>query len=193
MQPSAYIVRDDSYDGTFAMCLRSVAFDLNGEPIPDYTQTGQPYLQYSPIIPNIAYRAAGKLFLGGYSFDPATMEEKYRDIVDWHARPMSLNGYYKYSPSQSDPSDTGLAIIEVYGEMDGEQKLIGSSVAHLPVANSYTAFRATVSYSYFGVKATGLKVMFASSRTIGTIAEESASIKTTPDPVEGASAGSTPA
>lgn len=191
MQPSAYIVRDDSYDGTFAMCLRSVAFDLNGEPIPDYTQTGQPYLQYSPIIPNIAYRAAGKLFLGGYSFDPATMEEKYRDIVDWHARPMSLNGYYKYSPSQSDPSDTGLAIIEVYGEMDGEQKLIGSSVAHLPVANSYTAFRATVSYSYFGVKATGLKVMFASSRTIGTIAEESASIKTTPDPVEGASAGST--
>lgn len=36
MQPSAYIVRDDSYDGTFAMCSRSVAFDVNGEIIPDY-------------------------------------------------------------------------------------------------------------------------------------------------------------
>ena len=119
------------------------------------------------------------------------MEETYNDIVDWQARPMSLNGYYKYSPSRNNPSDVGLAIIEVYGEVDGERKVIGSSVAHLPVANSYTAFRAALSYSYFGVKATGLKVMFASSSSIGTIAEESASIVTTPYPEEGASVGST--
>ncbi len=191
MQPSAYIVRDDSYDGTFAMCLRSVAFDVNGEIIPDYLQTGQPYLKYSPIVPNISSRAAGKLFLGSYSFNPSTMEETYNDIVDWQARPMSLNGYYKYSPSRNNPSDVGLAIIEVYGEVDGERKVIGSSVAHLPVANSYTAFRAALSYSYFGVKATGLKVMFASSSSIGTIAEESASIVTTPYPEDGASVGST--
>lgn len=191
MQPSAYVVRGDSYDGTFAMCLRSVAFDLNGELIPDYTQTGQPYLQYSPVVPNISSRAAGKLFLGSYSFDPVTMEETYRDVVEWHARPMALNGYYKYTPSPNDPSDMGLAIIEVYGDVDGQRTVIGSAVTRLPVANSYTAFKASLSYDYFGVKATGLKVMFASSRTIGTIAEESAAIVTTPDPVEGSSVGST--
>ena len=69
--------------------------------------------------------------------------------------------------------------------------VIGSSVAHLPVANSYTAFKASLSYDYFGVKATGLKVMFASSAGIGTIEEESAAVITTPDPVSGASIGST--
>lgn len=191
MQPSVFSVPGDTEEASYAVCLRSVAFDLNGPIIPDYTQTGQPYLQYSPIVPEIASRAAGKLFLGSYSFNPETMEEVYRDVVDWHARPMSLNGFYKYSPSDSDPSDMGLAIIEVYGKIDGETRVIGSATAHLPVANSYTAFKASLSYDYFGVKATGLKVMFASSSSIGTLAEESASVITTPDPVSGASIGST--
>ncbi|MCM1355720.1 MAG: DUF4493 domain-containing protein [Staphylococcus sp.] len=191
MQPSVYTVRDDSFDGSFAVCLRSVAFDMNGEMIADYTQTGQPYLNYSPIVPRISSRAAGKLFLGSYSFDPATMTETYNDVVDWKSRPMSLNGYYKYSPSTDDPSDMGIALIEVYGIVDGKPEVIGSGRAYLPVSNSYAAFRAPVNYDRFGVKATGLKVMFASSRTIGTIAEETASIVTTPYPKDGASIGST--
>ncbi|WP_297072139.1 DUF4493 domain-containing protein [uncultured Duncaniella sp.] len=191
MQPSVFTAIADTEETSFAVCLQSVAFDLNGPIIPDYTQTGKPYLKYSPIVPEIASRAAGKLFLGSYSFDPATMQETYNDVVDWRSRPMSLNGYYKYNPSTSDPSDTGLAIIEVYGKIDGKDVVIGSSVAHLPVANSYTAFKASLSYDYFGVKATGLKVMFASSAGIGTIEEESAAVITTPDPVSGASIGST--
>lgn len=191
MQPSVFSVRSETDDHGYAVCLRSVAFDLNGPIIPDYTQTGQPYLKYSPIVPEIACRAAGKVFLGSYTFDPATMKETYNDIVDWRSRPMALNGYYKYSPSTSDPSDYGLAIIEVYGMIDGQRRVIGSSVARLPVANSFTAFQASLSYDYFGVKATGIKVMFASSKTIGTIAEETAAIITTPDPVSGASLGST--
>lgn len=191
MQPSVFSVLSETEDHGYAVGLRSVGFDLNGAIIPDYTQTGVPYLKYSPIIPEISCRAAGKLFLGSYSFDPATMKETYNDIVDWRSRPMALNGYYKYSPSASDTSDHGLAIIEVYGEVDGELRVIGSSVAHLPVANSYTAFQALVSYDYFGVKATGIKVMFASSKTIGTIAEETAGIVTNPDPVTASSVGST--
>ena len=191
MQPSVFSVRNEADDHSYSVCLRSVAFDLNGPIIPDYMQTGQPYLKYSPIVPEIACRAAGKLFLGSYAFDPATMKETYNDIVDWRSRPMALNGYYKYSPSAADPSDYGLAIIEVYGNIDGERRVIGSSVARLPVANSSTAFQATLSYDYFGVKATGIKVMFASSKTIGTIEEETAAILTAPDPVSGASLGST--
>lgn len=191
MQPSVYSVPGDTEDASFAVCLRSVAFDIDGAIIPDYTQTGQPYLQYSPVIPEIKSRAAGKLFLGSYSFNPLTMEETYDDVVDWRSRPISLNGYYKYNPSPADPSDRGIAIIEVYGNIDGETRIIGSATAYLPVANSYTAFKASLTYDYFGVKATGLKVMFASSASIGTIAEETGTIVTTPDPVRGESVGST--
>lgn len=191
MQPAVFSELSDNDETSYAVCLRSVAFDPDGPIIPDYTQTGTPYLKYSPIIPDIAYRAAGKLFLGSYSFDVSTMQETYNDVVDWRSRPMSLNGYYKYNPSSADTSDTGLAIVEVYGMVDGERRVIGSGTAHLPVANSYTAFKTSVTYQYFGVKATGLKVMFASSRSIGTIAEETASIVTVPDPVTASSIGST--
>lgn len=191
MQPSVFTVKADTESSSFAVCLRSVAFDINGPIIPDYTQVGQPYLKYSPIVPEIASRAAGKLFLGSYSFDPQTMQETYKDVIEWRSRPMSLSGYYKYNPSSSDSSDTGLAIIEVYGEVDGQKVVIASSTARLPVANGYTAFKASLTYERFGVKATGLKVMFASSSHIGTIADETAGVVTTPDPVEGASLGST--
>lgn len=191
MQPSVFLERGDAQNGDFALCLRSVAFDLNGPQIPDYAQTGEPYLKYSPIVPHIAWRAAGKAFLGGYSFSPDGMEENYRDVVKWGSRPRSLNGFYKYSPSPDRPSDAGLAFIEVYGEVDGQREVIASARTYLPVANGYTAFTAQLDYTRFGVKATGLKVMFASSHSIGTIEEETASVVTTPDPVKGASIGST--
>lgn len=191
LQPSAFTVRDEVQSGEFAVCLRSVGFDLNGEDIPDYTQTGQPYLKYSPVVPHVSLRAAGKLFLGEYSFNSSTLEETYRDVVGWTSRPRSLNGFYKYNPSPDRPSDAGVAIIEVYGTVDGKSQVIASAKTYLPVANGYTAFTAQLSYTHFGVKATGLKVMFASSAAIGTVAEESVAVVTTPDPVRGASLGST--
>lgn len=191
MQPSVYVVMDDVHSGSFATCLRSVAFDVDGEKIPDYTQTGEPYLNYSPIIPRISSRAAGKLFLGSYAFDPTTMTERYNDIVPWGSRPVSLNGYYKYNPSENDPSDAGLALVEVYGKVDGREEVIASGKVYLPVANSYTAFSAQLSYDRFGVKASGIKVMFASSHSIGSISEETASVPTVPNAQEAASVGST--
>ena len=191
MQPSVFTVSDEVKSGEFAVCLRSVGFDLGGEEIPDYAQTGQPYLQYSPVVPRVACRAAGKLFLGEYSFSAFGMEEKYNDVVDWQSRPRSLNGFYKYTPSADSPSDAGVAIIEIYGDVGGVRQVIASASTDLPIANSYTAFTATLSYSHFGVKASGMRLMFASSASIGSIAEETASIVTTADPVRGASIGST--
>lgn len=190
MQPSVFTVRDVK-SGEFAVCLRSVGFDLDGEDIPDYTQTGEPYLNYSPIVPRVACRAAGKLFLGEYSFNASTMEETYKDVVNWSSRPRSLNGFYKYTPSPDNPADAGLALIEVYGEIDGERQMIASARAYLPIANSYTAFTAPLTYTHFGVKATGMKLMFASSAAVGIVAEETASVITSADPVKGALLGST--
>lgn len=191
MQPSVFTVTDNIHSGNFAVCLRSVGFDTDGEAIPDYTQTGEPYLKYSPIVPRISSRAAGKLFLGSYAFNPSTLEEVYNDIVPWGSRPVSLNGYYRYNPSGNDPSDAGVALVEVYGKVDGEVKMIASASVYLPVANSYTAFSANLNYEHFGVEATGIKVMFASSHSTGTIAEETANIETVDDAVKACSTGST--
>lgn len=191
MQPSVFTVSDEVKSGEFAVCLRSVGFDLSGEDIPDYAQTGRPYLQYSPVVPHVACRAAGKLFLGEYSFSAFSMEESYKDVVDWKSRPRSLNGFYKYVPSPDSPSDTGVAIIEIYGDVGGELQVIASARTYLPIANSYTAFTAPLSYTRFGIKASGMRLMFASSASIGAIAEESASVFVSADPVKGASLGST--
>ncbi len=69
--------------------------------------------------------------------------------------------------------------------------MIASARTYLPIANSYTAFTAPLSYTRFGIKASGMRLMFASSASIGTIAEESASVFVSADPVKGASLGST--
>lgn len=189
MQPSVFTV-NDVQSGDFAVSLRSVAFDLDGEQIPDYAQTGEPYLDYSLNIPHIAHRAAGKLFLGDYSFDPSTGTETYREGISWGSRPLSLNGFYKYAPSEDNWDDRGLALVEVLGERDGKEVVIASGRRILPLATGYTAFSVPLDYEMFGVKATRIKVMFASSETIGTIAEETAAISTHPDARTSTSLGS---
>ncbi len=65
--------------------------------------------------------------------------------------------------------------------------MIASARTYLPIANSYTAFTAPLSYTRFGIKASGMRLMFASSASVGTIAEETASIVTSVDPSKGLS------
>lgn len=189
MQPSVFTV-NDIQSGDFAVTLRSVAFDTDGAPIPDYAQTGEPYLDYSLNIPRIAHRAAGKLFLGDYSFDASTGTETYREGISWNSRPVSLNGFYKYSPSEDNWNDRGLVVVEVMGERDGNEIVIASGRRILPLATGYTAFNVPLEYEWFGIKASRIKVMFASSESIGTIAEETASIITHADPRTATSLGS---
>lgn len=63
MAPSAYS-EVDNVEGYFAVKLQSVAWDNTGEQITPYRQKPDSYLAYNPNIPNIKYRAAGKVFLG---------------------------------------------------------------------------------------------------------------------------------
>lgn len=189
MQPSVALTRGDAFSGDYAVTLTSVAYDTDGEPIPDYIQTGQPYLDYSPIVPSIACRAAGKLFLGSYNFDSATGTETYREGIAWNSRPLSLNGYYRFLPVDANRSASGLAKVEVLGEVEGEERVIASARALLPIASTYTAFSVPLTYDCFGVKATSIRVMFASSAQIGTIEEETAHIVTVPDAPSAVSKG----
>ncbi len=189
MQPSVALTRDPVFSQSFAVELTSVAFDPHGKPIPNYTQTGTPYLDYSPIIPEIAYRAAGKLFLGQYAFDPSTMTESYAEGIDWSSRPSSLNGYYRYYPVETDRSDCGLVTVEVLGRVGGDEVVIAAGSRRLTLALSYTAFNVPLTYNEFGVKASRIKVMFSSSVYAGTLEEETARIKTVSDPVTASSIG----
>lgn len=190
MQPSTYSLTSPVQNGTFACELASVGFDPTGEPIPPYVQTSTPFLDYSPVIPEIKYKAAGKLFLGSYSFNPSTMTETYTEGISWGARPMSLNGYYIFSPCDNDRSDAGLVRVEVLGSIDGEgETVIASGEVELPLCTGWKAFTLPLTYSQFGVKARKLKVMFASSRHVGTIEEESAGIILDYDPVKATASG----
>lgn len=189
MQPSAMIVSDAANDG-YGVKLVSVAYDLDGPAIPNYLQESMPFTSYSRHIPPIARRAAGRLFLGGYSFDPAGMTEHYKEGIRFNSRPSALNGFYKYQPCHGAPSDRGLVTVDVLGEINGKETTIASARAMLPIATDYTAFAIPLTYKYFGVKATRLKVMAASSAAIGTIEEESRNIVTIADPVTASSTGS---
>lgn len=186
--PSVYSDKDFFQD-SYSVVIRTVAYDINGKAIPPYRQTGEPFLRYSLNIPRIAHRAAGKVFLGKYSFDPATQTEVYDEGVSFSSRPSALNGYYKFTPSSADLNDQGYVKIEVLGVIDGVETVISSADLRLRPATSYTAFSIPLQYSHFGVKANRLKVMVASSCHIGTIEEETASIKTYDDPVTATSLG----
>lgn len=189
MQPSAMIVTD-MQSGTKAMKLSSVAWDTNGEAIPDYIQEGTPYVKYNRNVPAISYRAAGKIFLGEYRFDPATVSETYNEGIGFGSRPSALNGYFKYVPSAANYEDKGLVRVRVSGIVNGKETFIAEEEMKLSAASDYTAFSLPIKYKYFGVKATGLQVMIASSSAVGSIAHETANVKTSPNCVTASSVGS---
>jgi len=188
MAPSTCSVVDN-VEGYFAVRLQSVAWDTTGEEITPYRQKPDQYLNYNPNIPVIKYRAAGKLFLGGYRFDPATLEEHYDEGIPFSSRPAAVNGNYRFTPSPADLSDCGRIIVEVIGNVDGQEEVIASNSVLMQPALTYTAFSVPLTYKYFGVKATKLKIMMSSSRYVGSIEYESSHIKTYSDPVTATSRG----
>lgn len=179
----------NNIEGSFAVRLRSVAWDNTGAEITPYRQTADNYLNYNPNIPDIKYRAAGKLLLGGYRFDPATLEEHYDEGIDFNSRPAAVNGNYHFTPSPADMSDCGRISVEVMGNVNGKEVAIASNSVLLQPALTYTAFSIPLVYNHFGVKATRLKIMLSSSQYVGTIEYESSHIKTFPDPVTATSYG----
>lgn len=190
MQPSVWTTETPK-SGDRAVRLVSVAFDPAGKPIPPYRQEDEPFTPYSRNIPEIAYRAAGKIFLGSYAYNPQGPEEGYTEGIEFQSRPTSLNGWYRYTPSAADPSDTGVAVIEVIADTPDGPVVIASGSTRLPLAADYTAFTIPLDYSAnFAVKASGLKLMVASSADIGDIPYESLNIKTLSDPASSTSLGS---
>ena len=191
MQPSAQSVRD-AYSGSYAVRIDNVGWDTDGKAIADYLQEGMPYVAYSKVVPDVAYRAVGKLFLGSYSFDASSLSERYEEGIGFTSRPASLNGFYKFSPSASAPSQTGMALVEVIGTgTDGAVDIIASGRVLLEPATGYTAFSIPLTYMQFGVKAVGVRVMLAASPDIGDIPFETRTTPTVPQLEQAAMLGST--
>ncbi len=179
---------DEAHAGTsYAVRIDNVAWDNTGAPIADYRQEGQPYVAYSRNVPPVKYKATGKLFIGSYKFDAATLEETYSEGMAFSSRPSALNGFYKFLPALPVESEAGMAKVEVLGDGD---LIIASGECRLLPATSYTAFTVPLTYKIFGAKAKKIKVMLAASAVIGDIATETAAVVTVPDPVSSTSVGS---
>lgn len=190
LAPSTYSVTE-AYSGAYAVRLDNVGWDVDGSPIPDYRQTSLPYTPYSLNIPEIANRSTGRLFLGSYSFDPLTLSEVYDQGIAFSSRPLALNGFYMFKPAANNSGASGLVIVEVMGkDSDGHPIRIASGRTRLSTALTYTAFIVPLTYEQFGVKATSIKVMFASSTAMGTIEEETSRLMTVDDPATSTSRGS---
>ncbi len=179
MQPSV-MTSKDAQQGGFSIELVNVAWDIDGPAIPDYTQQGTPYLRYNPNIPEIAHRAAGRAWLGSYSFDAATGEETIKEGISFGSRPTSLNGYYKYLPGPVANTERGMVQVKVWGEVDGVETLIAESHVQLGINPDFSSFSVPLTYDLFGVKATKICVILSASEHIGTIAYETANVQTTP-------------
>ena len=191
MQPSVQTT-SDAYSGSYAVRIDNVGWDTNGPNIKPYLQEGQPYTNYSLVVPEVANRAVGKIFLGEYSFDASSMTERYNDVVKFGSRPTSLNGLYKFSPASSVAGQTGLARVEVRGvDATGKEVVIAGGEMLLAPATGYTAFSVPLTYNLFGVKATAIKVMLAATAHPGTIAEENVTTITIDRPDISAVRGST--
>lgn len=173
MVPSTYIV-SAAQSGNNAVEIRNVAWDLAGtEPGRDTRTDTQ---NWSSKVPNIANRAAGKLFLGSYAFDSSSNTETYNEGFALASRPSKLNGYYKYSNDANDSDEKGVVVIQVLNGND----IIGTGTMNLTATGNYAAFSVPVAYSVLDKKATGIKVMFSSSNHASyTLSTENANVKTT--------------
>lgn len=189
MQPSSVVVHD-AKSGTKAIRISSVGWDLSGEPIPDYKQDGDVSLPYNNNIPHVAHRSAGKLFLGEYKYDPATMTEVYVEGVGFTSRPSSLNGFFKYQPDLSSPDDKGKLTVSVINDQKGEEIVISESEMTFSISPDYRSFNLPLNYERPGIKATKVKIMFSSSSGAGRIEEEDERVPVTPYPDRGIMEGS---
>jgi len=188
MQVSTAIT-GDCQSGSKAMKITSVGWDIDGEPIKDYVQESAPYTQYSRAIPKVSHVAAGRLFLGKYTFDTTSGTETYTEGIPFKSRPTALNGYYKYFPGQTTPQERGLAKVVLLGEENGSEIVIAESQYRFTVATDYTAFSIPIVYQSFGIKATRLMILFASSEHVGSIEEETRDILPYYNAQEGAATG----
>lgn len=176
-------------NGSNAMIIRNVAWDINGVSPSDQKKTAWTSNDcYNTNIPNIANYSAGKLFLGSYSYENET--ENYIEGIDFKSRPLVLKGYYKYTQDNNDTNETGMITISI---LNGST-IIGQGSKTLTTISDYEAFEIPILYSNTSLKATQLKIMITSSNHASyNQSEETVSIKTTNynERTESASRGAT--
>lgn len=136
--------------------LRSVAHDPDGREIPLDDHDIQVKTKYSANAPTyFAYRSAGELFLGSYSFDGLT--ETRTKGVPFSSRPSSLSFDYVYTPVAG---EVGLAEVEVY---DASGVVIARGSADI-ASGSSTGTVTLSGYENFGKKAAKIYVGFRSTK-----------------------------
>lgn len=189
--PSAMVDFTQAASGSKSILLQSVGWDINGEHIPDYIQTPGHTIPYSGIVPNVNHQAAGRLFLGSYTFNDIDLTEKYTEGVPFNSRPTALNGFFKYIPDATVPTDRGKVVIELYGhEPSGREVIIASAHALLPFSANFTTFNIPLVYTRTDIPATMLKLNFFSSCGHGSIPYEDSNVPVTATPEKGMMLGS---
>ncbi len=144
--------------GSNAMVIRNVGWNPAGtRPATwrkEFAGTEEYYCHNEPSIANIA---AGKLFLGSYSYNGGS--ETYNQGVEFNSRPAGLSFYYTYKNDTNDSAETGLVTVEV---LNGTN-VIATGSAKLSATLSYNLATVSLTYVANAPKATSIRVMFASS------------------------------
>lgn len=120
--------------------------------------------------------AAGKLFLGSYSFDHDKNMDHYDYGIEFSSRPTKLHLNYKYSPYNDDSFKIEILVVNRDG---GIETILGSSeVVTGEIVNSWKDLYVDISYLDFSKKATHICVLFSSSSNCsGDESEETNNLK----------------
>lgn len=189
MYPSAMLDFSMSASGSKSMQMQSVGWSLHGPEIQPYTQDGASQLSYNANVPQVEHRSAGKTFLGSYKFNPSTLSEVYDQGVPFSSRPRSLNGFFQYV-SDISVTDYGLVVVELINDAGPEPVSVATASMRFPSSPGFTSFNLPLNYHTIGVKATRLRIMFASSYRLGSIDEEDEAVPTTAHAAQGMYLGS---
>lgn len=189
MQPSAEIRQGHVAGDTKAICISSVGWDHDGPAIPDYVQKPGESLMYNNNVPAVANKSAGRLFIGEYSFSEKD-GESYGFGIDFSSRPSALNGFFMYLPDLTDNSDHGYVEVEVLNRTEGKETVIAYGYHEFPTSPDYRTFTVPLEYENFGLKATGLRVMFCSSARAGKPGDDESRVPVTAYPEFGYMKGS---
>jgi hypothetical protein len=95
-----------------------------------------------------------------------------------------------YTTDDTYRTDKGYVQIEIINETNGVETVIASGRAEFSATTDYKAFNVPLTYKYYNVKATRLKIMFASTTHTGTQAYEDANVPLTAHPDKGVMRGS---
>lgn len=192
MQPSTEIAWEGA-SGSKSMMIRSVGWDMEGEPIKDWVpEPGETQTKYSQTIPNVRHHSAGRLFLGKYSFNPSTGIETVNEGVEFTSRPSSLNGFYKYIADPTHTADQGFVKVELVRRDNlMEETVVADGSLLLGPCPDFKSFNVVLKYYRQDLHPTHLKVLFLSSREAADDPTDDVNVPVTPNPEKGAFIGST--